>query len=64
MKVKKPENSMNLLLENLAVNNLKSQEEMLKLKEEFEKQERRILTNAKLITECKKIIARNGIIIL
>ena len=51
MKVKKPENSLSLLLEKLAVNNLKNQEEILRLKEEFENQETRILTNAKLISE-------------
>merc|ERR1711953_1121378 len=55
-KVKKPENNtMNLLLEKLAINNLKSQEEVQLLKEEFKKQERRISTNAKMIDECKKL---------
>ena len=55
MKVKKPENSLSLLLEKLAYNNLKNHEEMLRLKEEFENQERRIVTNEKLISECKKL---------
>ena len=56
MKVKKPENNtMNLLLEKLAINNLESQEEMQLLKEEFKKQERRISSNAKMIDECKKL---------